>query len=319
MKEELNKELITAIAQCLPRGESMVNLISEILSMGKESVYRRLRGEVLFTFEEVAKLARGLNISMDNMIGLKSIRRALFDLSLIKMDNLFDKYYEVLDGYIEIFKVLKRDPGSKIKLAFNTFPYMFVTPYPTLARFQLFRWINQIRVNQNLTAFSALEMPERVLDIQRAFVSEMYGAGSTQYLMDESMFSSFVQQVRYFAKLRLLNKEETRQLQQELLALLNDLEALSIRGSFENGKEVQIYLSDFAFKLSSAYFECQDFVMCDLLLYSMNRVRSYNVKLCQTQSDWIESLKRYATLITQSGEIQRADYMEKQRECIMTI
>ncbi|MDR1274631.1 MAG: hypothetical protein LBK12_08775 [Odoribacteraceae bacterium] len=319
MKEELNKELIAAIAACLPKGDSMVNLVAGILSMGKESVYRRLRGEVLFTFNEVSKIAKALNISLDNMIGLKNIRRAVFDLSLMKMDNLFDKYYEVLDGYVEIFKVLKKDPNSKAKLAFNTFPYMFVTSYPMLAKFQLFRWINQIRVHQNLTSLSQLEMPGRVLEIQQIFKEEMRNAGSTDYLLDENMFSSFVRQVNYFVKLRLLNREEVERIRQELLALLDELEALSIRGAFPNGNEVLIYLSDFEFKQSSAYFECKEFTMCDFRLYTMNRVRSYNSKLCQIQNEWVESLKRYATLITQSGEIQRTDYMEKQRECIMTI
>ncbi|MDR0766365.1 MAG: hypothetical protein LBF09_05460 [Odoribacteraceae bacterium] len=319
MKEGLNEELIAAVAQCLPQGTSMVNLISDVLSMGKESVYRRLRGEVVFTFDEVAKLSRGLNISLDNIIGLKNIRRAVFDLSLIKMENLFEKYYEVLDGYIEVFRALKRDPESKIKLAFNTFPYVFVTPYPTIAKFQLFRWINQIRVHKSLMPFSTLEMPDKVLTTQRVFVQEMHSAGCSHYLMDERMFDSFVQQVKYFAKLKLINKEEIKQLQQELFTLLSDLENLAVQGAFENGNEVQIYISDFGFKLSSAYFECKEFLMCDLRLYSMNRVRSYNVKFCQTQDKWIESLKRYATLITQSGEIQRANYMEKQRECIMSI
>jgi hypothetical protein len=297
----------------------MVNLIADVLSIGKESVYRRLRGEVMFTFDEVAKLSRSLNISLDNMIGLKNIRRAVFDLSLIQMENLFEKYFEVLDGYIEVFKVLKNDPASKIKLAFNTFPYVFVAPYPTIAKFQLFRWINQIRVNQNLMPFSSLEIPDKVLDTQRAFVKEMNHAGSTCYLVDEGMFASFARQIQYFKKLKLVSEEEIGQLQEELLALLDDLETTAIRGSFENGNEAQIYLSDLGFKLSSAYFECKDFLMCDLRLYSMNRVRSYNVKFCQTQEKWIESLKRYATLISQSGEIQRADYMEKQRECIKSI
>jgi hypothetical protein len=319
MKEELNKELIAAVTACVPKGESMVNLISEILSMGKESVYRRLRGEVLFTFDEVSKIARHFNISLDNMIGLKSIKRAVFDLSLLKMENLFDKYYEVLDGYVEVFRVMKKDPRSSVKLAFNTLPYMFVTPYPGLAKFQLFRWINQIRVNQNLTPFSALELPRRVLDVQQQFVQEMHNAASTTFLLDECMFSSFARQIYYFAKLRLLTREEVEQLKQELLSLLAQIETLSIRGTFSNGNEVTIYLSDFDFKISSSHFECKDFMMCDLLLYSMNRVRSYNANLCLIQAEWIESLKRYATLITQSGEIQRADYLEKQREYITSI
>jgi hypothetical protein len=319
MKEELNLELIAAVSACLAKGERKVNRISDILDMGKESVYRRLRGEVFFTFNEAAKIAKALNISLDDMIGLRNIRRAVFDLSLMKMDNLFDKYYEVLDGYVEVYKVLKRDPASKVKLAFNSLPHMFVTPYPMLAKFQIFRWINQIRLHQNLTPLSQLEMPEHVLKMQQLFKDEMCNASSTNYLLDENIFASFVRQVIYFAKLKLITPDEVAVIKEELLALLDDMELLSIRGTFPNGNEVLIYLSDFEFKQSVAYFECKEVTVCDLRLYTMNRVRSCNTKLCKIQNEWIESLKRYATLITQSGEIQRTEYIEKQREYVKNI
>ena len=55
--------------------------------MGKEAVYRRLRGEVSFTREEVALISRRLGISIDQIIGNHLSDRVTFDLNLFKSSD----------------------------------------------------------------------------------------------------------------------------------------------------------------------------------------------------------------------------------------
>lgn len=42
----------------IPKGQNLANSLADILYMGKEAVYRRLRGEVAFTIDEVALLSK---------------------------------------------------------------------------------------------------------------------------------------------------------------------------------------------------------------------------------------------------------------------
>ena len=53
MKDALNNGLIKAMREHLPEETNLANYIMDIISIGKEAVYRRLRGEVPFTFYEV--------------------------------------------------------------------------------------------------------------------------------------------------------------------------------------------------------------------------------------------------------------------------
>jgi len=57
MKENFNAALIRAIRETAPSGENLANALMDILCIGKEAVYRRLRGEVTFTFEEAGIIA----------------------------------------------------------------------------------------------------------------------------------------------------------------------------------------------------------------------------------------------------------------------
>jgi hypothetical protein len=43
---------------------------------------------------------------------------------------------------------------------------------------------------------------------------------------------------------------------------------------------------------------------------------SQSPHICQMQRDWILSLKRHSTLISESGEAQRIVFMQKQHEVI---
>lgn len=74
---------------------------------GKEAVYRRLRGEVAFTFDEVALISHKLGISIDQIVGNHLSNRATFDLNLQNSPDPIDSYYEILERYLRIFNYVK--------------------------------------------------------------------------------------------------------------------------------------------------------------------------------------------------------------------
>lgn len=69
--QSLNELLIQAMESKIPDGTRLANVLIDILFIGKEAVYRRLRGEVPFTLNEAAIIAQELGISLDNTIGTK--------------------------------------------------------------------------------------------------------------------------------------------------------------------------------------------------------------------------------------------------------
>ena len=102
----------------------------------------------------------------------------------------------------------------------------------------------------------------------------------------------------------LISETDLIHLKNELELLLHELEQISAKGEFSNGNKVAIYLSNIDFEATYSYIEKKDFQISLLRVYSINSMDSQSPRICGIQKDWIQSLKRHSTLISESGESQ---------------
>ena len=104
---ELNTGLIEAAKEKVPAGANLANTLMDILYIGKEAIYRRLRGEVPFTLAEAAVISRKLGISLDKMIGVSFSNNAVFDLNVVHHSNTFETYHDILTRYVNAFDSIR--------------------------------------------------------------------------------------------------------------------------------------------------------------------------------------------------------------------
>lgn len=72
-------------------------------------------------------------------------------------------------------------------------------------------------------------------------------------------------------------------------------------------------LSNIHFEATYSYIEKRDFQISLLRVYSINSMDSQSFHICRMQCNWIQSLKRHSILISESGEMQRIDFLQKQQ------
>lgn len=107
MTDKLNSGLIESMKEKIPEGANLANLLMDILYIGKEAVYRRLRGEVPFTFTEAAVISQKLGVSLDQLIGANFGGNALFGLNIVHYADPVETYYAMIDGYAKIFRDIR--------------------------------------------------------------------------------------------------------------------------------------------------------------------------------------------------------------------
>ena len=78
----LNTNLIEVMKEKIPDGGNLANTLMDILYIGKEAVYRRLRGEVPFTLNEASIISKKLGVSLDQIVGISYTNNAMFDLNI---------------------------------------------------------------------------------------------------------------------------------------------------------------------------------------------------------------------------------------------
>ena len=87
------------------------------------------------------------------------------------------------------------------------------------------------------------------------------------HLGHKYLFILFVKEIKYFASLNLISKDDVMHLKEELLQLLGVVEHLSIKGEFSENKKVSFYLSNISFEATYSYIEKHDYQVSLLRVY----------------------------------------------------
>ena len=248
-----NSELIKAMNEKLPNGTNLANTLIDMLYLGKEAVYRRLRGEVPFTLAEAATISQKMGVSLDKLAGTNADSNAIFDLNIIRQTDPLETYYSIVDNYVKIFRDLNRDPSSELCTSSNMIPQTFYLKYELLSKFRMFKWIYQFEKIDIEKHFEDIEIVDKLLEKQREFVRESQEFGHTEYIWDDKLFIYLINDIKYFASVHLISHEYVQKLKKELLQLLDELEGIATRGAFKTGQEVCIFISNINFEATYSY------------------------------------------------------------------
>ncbi|MCD7925864.1 MAG: hypothetical protein LUI85_14715 [Bacteroides sp.] len=318
MTNDLNTNLIEAVKEKLPAKVSLANLLMDTLFIGKEAIYRRLRGEVPFTLEEAALISRKLGVSLDQVIGVSFRANAVFDMNVMAYEDPFDSYCAIMEKYIPGFEGLKDGPASEMGASSNVIPQTLYLKHDNLSKFRLFKWMYQNK-NFHCKHFDETEIPQKVFDSQKQFMTATQNVHSTDYIWDNMIFQHLVSDIQFFSTIHLISDENKQQIKDELFLLIDELEGLAAKGKTETGNTVRIYISHINFEANYGYLESAPLQLSLIRVYSINSITTRDSEMFQGLKDWIQSLKKFSTLISESGEMQRIQFFKQQREIVSTL
>ena len=313
--DELSTGIIEAVKTKLPQKDNLANTLMDILYIGKEATYRRLRGEVPFTLAEAAILSRKLGISLDTIIGTSFRENAVFDMNIVDYQNPFETYFTILDRYVKLFHTIKGDTSSEMGTSSNIIPLTLSMKHDILSKFRLFKWMYQ---NESMRCkhFDELETTQKLINVQREFTRMTSHIHPRDYIWDKMIFSNLVNDIQYFSDIHLLSEENKDNIKEETLLLIDELEELAGRGKSETGNDIRIYISNINFEATYSYLETTSMHLSMIRVYAINSITTQDNEMFGDFKEWIQSLKKFSTLISESGEMQRILFFKKQREII---
>ena len=318
MTNNPNANLIEAMKEKLPLKGQLADMLMDTLYIGKEAVYRRLRGEVPFTLQESALISRKLGISLDKIIGLSFKSNAMFNINIVDYDDPFESYYNILEKYVSLINTMPDDPNSVMGTSANIIPQTLYLKHELLAKFRLFKWMYQ---NENIRCkhFDELNIPQNMVDKQKEYARMVSRIHSVDYIWDNMIFSHLVTDIQYFCSIHLITDEDKNLLKEELFVLIDEMEALAARGKSKAGNDVRIYISNINFEATYSYLETSSTQLSLIRIYSINSITTQDPEMFRGLKEWIQSLKKFSTLISESGEMQRIQFFKQQREIISTL
>ncbi|MCD8079079.1 MAG: hypothetical protein LUF04_01290, partial [Bacteroides sp.] len=185
--------------------------------------------------------------------------------------------------------------------------------------FHLFKWLYQqdaVVGEHTIFSYEDVELTQELRVRQQYLVEVSREFDRSVYIWDNRAFFSLVNDIRYFRDVQMISEENIWHLKNEMLQILNEVEALAKTGAFPNGNELQMYVCHINFETSCAYVQSGEEKMSLIKVYNLNSILSHDQRVFDNLKGWIQSLRKFSTLITQSAEVQRYKFFKEQRDMI---
>ncbi|MDR1762489.1 MAG: hypothetical protein LBR64_00835 [Dysgonamonadaceae bacterium] len=321
MDKRLNELLTRKILTKIPNNIKPIDYLIEVLGIGKESVYRRMRSEIPFTFEEITKIAINLGLSIDEIIGWNKRERVFFDLNTSSCSPAEDSFSSILGNYQKYLDLACESRDLEIMVTVNKIISLFaiISDSDTIFKFYYYRWLQQGNRDIQDMPLSEIAVPKHILEAKKEIKAKIERLDNVSVILDKDAIIHSVREIQYYFNRKLITNDEIQMLKTELKLFLEYFERLMLRGYNLNGKAYHIYLSLLSVASNSIYCRYGSNFISHYWIYETNSVAIMSMEMCQMHKRWIDSLKKSSVLITQSNEILQAAFLSKQKEYIESI
>lgn len=134
---DVQSALINYLKQRIGKDETVAGALSDVLNISSDAAYRRLRGETVLTINELEKISRKYDISVDKLFNLKK-KRVVFDYE--PLENYTFNMVSYLSSIRNYLQQLNNQENPKLIVTINNTPFFQLFNFPYLIRFKLYFW-----------------------------------------------------------------------------------------------------------------------------------------------------------------------------------
>jgi hypothetical protein len=295
---------------------ALVEELTHLLQLGKDAIYRRLRGDTALNMEELFTLAQHFEISLDelNFGGAPKIN---FTLALANKDLSAPKAF--LQSLLDLLKDLRRYKNPKIWCATHELPIFYFALIPEVFTFKIFAW-NQVlspTTPRNLTKFSSTALDPDVLQLCQEINSE-YAFLPSEEIWSTSLFDSTLGQIYFHAEQRdFMDIEEARYLCEKMYVLVEHLRRMSAKtAKIRHLGGVPYDIPFHLFYSATLSSNPQYFMESDQSRVVFNSycfpefILSKEGRICEYTQEWFRKLRGKSIYLSGNAQASRDAYFE---------
>ncbi len=308
----LSHRFVDMLAERIPHKSVLANQLADLLDIEKESVYRRLRKEIPFTFTEVGTIAARLGISLDRLVNVSHAEE-----SLNYIWESYEEYYlfqpEKLVNFNRFLPHILEDSQNEAGFIMNTFDPFFFSNYNNLSRFILFKWMYKYR-KELYTHYEEVEPDEEYQKLRKECIKNLLQLEYRSYIFDPNILVSFINDIRYFQSIHLIDDKSIDSIKNDLFGVLSDLQQSALRGTYlDTDKVFELYIADISIGQCCSYIGSDKRYMSILIAFEMLTCMSFQQRNYEAVKNWYHRVKGLSTQISISGEKSRLLFFDEQR------
>ncbi len=293
--------------------KEMAYTIAEILDIEVESAYRRVSGKVNFTVKEIGILSGEMNLSLDSMLFGNTAKTPIVFRMASQGENLdMDTLCETMEESVGYHDQLKSET-SRIGQIFDSLPVETFCKFPTVMKFMYFKWGHYNTGSQEFDKFETWEIPERLLKVTKRLRDRVLDHNSLLYIWDNTLLWNLVNEINHFIEIGSLTPGEAALIKNELTSMLEHLKRI-LKDEQSNNCEIEFYVTNFNISVSGFYVLSDNVYIAGIRSAFLQSYIHHDYETGYKLHQWIESMKKFSSLISGSGEKQRAIFFKEQYE-----
>jgi len=309
VNKSVTAKILEEIIKQSPDQKNPVKSLTKILSMSIETAYRRIRNQIPFTIEEVIIIAKYFNLSIDELLGLKS-DNLLFNKDFNIEQNPIDIYSDLLRDDIEFIEKLLGSTYVKISAAVNRIPFRFL-PHKSLFKLEYCHYMYSMgKIPFISTHYSDIELPPAINDLHDLLAARFSRLKNIICIVDNVLYSDVIKKIQYYQQLRFFSAEDLQLLQSELFDVLEGYENMLRNGKNSSGSDYVFYYSLFNLEANLVFIEYDNESLLQFWMYPESQIVIRNNQLIgDIQKRWIDSKIRNSIIITKTSDIQHIEIL----------
>jgi hypothetical protein len=311
---------LKTLAERYPRKSDLVNALMDVLPLEKESVYRRLRKDILFTSEEMLSIAGAWKISLDNIISTTPHKTCSFHFSMMDHINPQEADYKLFEKFNHIMELVVKDPEGKTIEVSNTLTGSLYLGYENLTRFFTMKWLYKFDSSENTPVFGKIHVPEPLRELEREYCRLVRNTPEVYAIYDSRFIENLTDDIQYFKSIRMITEEDVVLLKDDLMKLVNYMEEVALKGYFpETGNKLFFYVSHTC--LETEYFLCGSKYLTLSMVKVLERgcLASLDKKVFDKFENMVQFAKSSSVLLSANNNLQIIEFFEKQKNIIASL
>lgn len=307
MKSNIELILSDKILDRIPLGVKPSDYLADILDLSRESVYRRLKGTVPFTFEEALTVASDLRFSLDEIFNAgNKPERAIFNLWEDKPVNAEERFLTMLKGHRDNMEMTYKAREKQIIMISNRILAVYACGFENLFKFSYYKWLHMFGGASFSNPYSDLKIPEELDDVRQKAISYS-GVQNAILISDRNLLYNTIQEIKYYSDSGLINKDDLQLIKGDLRDFVEGFYLFSVRGTYGHDAKYEVYLSSLNIENNISCIICDGKLSSYYWAHSDSCLYTSDPAFSALQKERLDSLKKYSTLVTGSNEKMQAE------------
>ena len=302
--DSIQTSFLEEVKKRLPPNRSFVDELAEILSISKDSAYRRIRGDTVLSLDEAKKLCDHSGVSIDSLFSPTSKAVPFMDMAAGGNITL----EEWLNGILKNVSVI-----SEMIYTARDIPIWHYLRKPELAAFKMFFWQKTVMGNPSFQKliFEPDIIPREMIHLGERIWKKYSAVQSTEIWGAEALHNT-LKQIQFYEDCGFLKlRGQVPRLYDELADLLATIQSEASDARKTDGNSFNLYYNEVLTMDNSVIARTRDTQLTFLNYNTTGLLVTRHNGFCEKMRQYQTSLIKHSTLISGTAEKERIKFFSR--------